>query len=147
MNTTIKDRSRPLLVSRNRPIHIGSPAEERINTFPSIAGPVIDQRLEDLRRETSRETVVASALAGVAFGALTLLSRVPRIRSATLTFGIGVFAGALAVVKKRLRSRTEISAEILALRIIRGDFDAITDEQSRRACAMRVLRQVPMAGH
>jgi hypothetical protein len=55
-------------------------------------------------------------------------------------FGAGALY-AIGGLRKKFRTRRDIDAEILALRIVRGDFDAINDEQSRRASAMRILRE------
>lgn len=121
--------------------HVGSPAEQRVNSYPSGPSGVITQRLRYLDSKLGKGNILQLSIsAGVAAGVAGILKRRP-IMAAVTAMVLGVCAGARLYRNLPRSVQHRVDRERLALRAVRGDFDGIHDEWSRRARAMQLLRE------
>lgn len=116
--------------------------EDRLRMYASASPNVIEDRIEELRREWSIErylqlNVAAVGLASVA-AAATHDRRWGIVACTGLAFflfhAIEGFTPPIPILRRLgIRTRAEIDAEIYALKIIRGDFEGIGDSRAGRS--------------
>lgn len=119
---------------------IDSTLEERIRFYAAQPREAITRRLEELNQECDIDHVLMKNAAGIALGGVLMSflggGRKWLLMSGTaLTFLLmhsvqGWCPPAASLRKMGLRTRTEIDAERYALKLLRGDFEAVQPEES-----------------
>lgn len=112
---------------------------DRLAELADAPASAIDQRLAELDRESDIERLLegnasALALAGLLLGA-TVSRRWLLLPGVVLPFllqhAVQGWCPPLTVLRRfGVRSRVEIESERYALKVLRGDFDAVTDMES-----------------
>lgn len=116
--------------------------EDRLRMYASAPPSVIEQRIEELRREWSIERYLQLNIAAVGLATVALAATTDRRWGWLTCAGLGFFLFHAvegfdpplpALRRLGIRTRSEINAEIYALKVIRGDFEGIGDGRAGRA--------------
>lgn len=131
---------------------IDEATEARLRVYASAPPGVIEQRIEELRREWSIERYLQLNIAALGLATVALAATHNRRWALFTCVGLGFFLfhaiegfdPPIPVLRRLgIRTRSEIDNEIYALKVLRGDFAGIGDGYvSREQEAENALRAV-----
>ena len=146
MGIALARRAEPDRVRRYTTQHqlrrIDQAMEDRLRMYTSAPPNVIEQRIEELRREWSIERYLQLNVAAVGLATVALATTVDRRWGWLTCAGLGFFLFHAvegfdpplpALRRLGIRTRAEIDSEIYALKAIRGDFEGIGDGLADRS--------------